>query len=79
MRTTLNLSDHLMRRIRDRAVREGQTMTAVIEEVIDAGLRATAPAEERFRLRLVTFGDATAPAVDVQDRDALLDFMDEQR
>jgi hypothetical protein len=75
MRTTLNLDDNLMREARKRAVREGRTLTSVLEEALR--LLLTQPRPRRpYRLAWVTTRGTGAPAVDVADRNALYDRME---
>ncbi|MFT4229806.1 MAG: CopG family transcriptional regulator [Microbacterium sp.] len=76
MRTTLNLSDALGAAAKARAAAEGQTLTSFIEEALRdrlARLDAAPPAP------LPTFGDPLSSRflVDIDDRDALWDALDE--
>jgi len=76
MRTTLNLDDHLVRAVRQRAVDTGRT----IMEILELGVRELLERESRppapRRLRWVTVRGDAPPAVDLTDRDALLDRME---
>lgn len=76
MRTTLNLDDNLMRAVRQRAAHTGRTMTEILElairELFD---RESKPASD-YRFRWVTVRGTAQPAVDLTDRDALLDRME---
>jgi hypothetical protein len=75
MRTTINLPDDLLTRLRRLAAESGTTLTAVIEDALREALaRRKRPARLR-RLRLPTFGrEGLQPGVDLDDSAALLDL-----
>lgn len=74
MKTTLNIDDRVMQRLREEAARQGRTMS----ELVEAGLRRLldefeeAPQRVREPLPLWQSGGAL---VDVSDREALYDRM----
>ena len=77
MKTTLNIDETVMRRLREEAARRGTTMSQLVE----AGLRrvlgeepATAPS--RRALRSLPRWRSGGARVDVANRDALYDLMD---
>jgi hypothetical protein len=77
MRTTLNLSDVLAAEAKLRAASEGRTLTSFIEEALrDRLAKSTEPAPVR---PLPTFGDPSTSRflVDIDDRDALWEALDE--
>lgn len=74
MKTTLILPEHLLRQLKRRAARRGETLSAVVEEVIRRGLREHPPVAEPAPLPLHHMG---RPRVDLADRDALYAAMDE--
>ncbi|MGH2714258.1 MAG: ribbon-helix-helix protein, CopG family [Thermoleophilaceae bacterium] len=76
MRTTLNLDDQLMRAAKKEAAARGVTLTRVIEEALRAEL-APRPAHDDFRLRVPVVRGRRPPAVDISDRDALYELMEE--
>lgn len=77
MRTTLNLDDQLMRRIKKHAAETGQTVTRVIEAALRESLAQQRSAARRtHRLRWVTARGRLLPGVDLTDRDALYERMD---
>ena len=78
MKTPLNLDDRLLVRAKRAAVREGKTLTAFVEGALRARLATTPAASERFHLVLPTVRGTKAPKVDVANREALLDFLDER-
>ncbi len=78
MKTTLNIDDSVMSRLREVAARRGTTMS----ELVEAGLRlildekvGTGPASELPRLPTWSSGGAL---VDVSNREALYAVMDEK-
>ena len=79
MRTTLNLEDQLMRATKAKAAQEGRTLTAVIEDALREHLRrGDERRSEPFRLRLVTLPGAPRAGVDLDDRDALYEAMEDR-
>jgi len=68
MRTTLDIDDELLRRARLKAVGEGRTLRAVIEEALRMVLGRRARARRRFRLRLPTRRGTRLPDVDIAER-----------
>jgi hypothetical protein len=59
-----------MREARKRAVREGRTLTSVLEEALRLPLTQPGP-HRPYRLAWVTRRGTGTPALDVADRDAL--------
>lgn len=76
MKTTLNIDDTVMQRLREEAARQGRTMS----ELVEAGLRrvladapqATGPLPELPRWK------SGGARVDVADRDALFEVMEDR-
>lgn len=80
MRTTLNLDDRIVEAAKRHAAREGTTLT----EVIDRALRQFLAQQRRgvagqFRLELHTRNIQVLPGVDLEDRDALYDLLEDRR
>lgn len=75
MKTTLNIDDGVMRRLREEAARRGCTMT----ELVEAGLRLVLNEERSRKGRLPTLPSfrSGGSLVDIADRDRLYDVMDE--
>jgi hypothetical protein len=73
MKTTLIIPDHLVRELKRRAARRGQTLSAVVAEVLRQGLEAPPVEGELTPLPTYRMG---RPKVDVADRDALYRAMD---
>lgn len=69
MKTTLMIPDVLYREVKQRAAREGQSISELVAELLRAGLRTAAGPRGRL-MALPTF-DMGAARVDVADRDAL--------
>lgn len=78
MRTTLNLSEALASEAKARAAAEGRTLTSFIEEALRDRLAKEEPATPRQPLP--TFGNRHTSRflVDIDDRDALWDVLDEE-
>jgi len=75
MKTTLNLDEGIMRRLKARAAREGRTLSELVETALRLFLRAKK--EEGDLPPLPTF-DGGALLVDIADRDALYRAMEEE-
>jgi hypothetical protein len=75
MRTTLVIDDELFRELKKRAAEEKRTLSEVTQEALRRGLlrRPAAPRSTRARLRSFAMGK---PAVNLADRDQLLDILD---
>ena len=78
MKTTLNIDDTVMNRLRREAARQGKTMS----ELVEAALRLLFHSGERKskpkRRPLPTFHGGK-PLVDIADRNALYDVMEGRR
>jgi hypothetical protein len=81
VKTTLNLDERLLARAKALALREGTTLTAIVEQSLRARLapRAkTAKIGKPGQFDLPTVKGTAAPNVDVADRDALFDVLDDE-
>lgn len=77
MRTTVRLPDELYTQVRLRAVAEGATVTAFIEEALRHALNRREPSPAPALYRVAPFsGDGVQRGVDLDDNAALLDVMD---
>jgi hypothetical protein len=72
-KTTLVLSDQLMRELKRRAAERGETLSEVVEEALRRGLAAP-PKRDLSPLPQHRMGQ---PTVDVADRDRLYRVMEE--
>ena len=68
MKTTLIIPDHLMRELKRRAARKGQTLSAVVAEVMRRGLEEPDRTGDVPPLPVHRLG---RPRVNLADRDAL--------
>ena len=80
MRTTLNIDDELMRKVKDRARETNQTITKIIESALrylfsghESGSK-----KRRFKLRWITVRGRLLPGVDISDRDSLYERMEDR-
>jgi hypothetical protein len=76
MKTTLNLDDELLHQAKRRAAEQRGTLTSVVEE----GLRMVLGrrSEPSYRLDLPTFTGDRPPRVEVADREALYEVLDDR-
>ena len=75
MKTTLNIDDQVMRRLKQEAARTGKTMS----ELVEAGLRlvlADRDGDAEQRLPRLPAWDSGGAKVDLADRDAVLNVME---
>ena len=73
-RTTLAIEDRLLRRLKEKAAREGRTLQEVANELLSQGLDMR-PQRSDYRLELEGWDATELPGVDVLDRDKLLDIL----
>jgi hypothetical protein len=79
MRTTIQLDDQLLKRIREVAAKTGKTMTAVIEDALRQSL-SMKTMKHRKRVKLTTMGGkGPSASIDLDDSASLLDFMDRHK
>jgi hypothetical protein len=76
MRTTVDLPDDLLGEAKERAAREGRSLSDVVGDAVRSSFARTAAAE-RGPVELPTFdGGGLQPGVDLDDSAALSDLMD---
>jgi plasmid stability protein len=75
MKTTLNIDDSVMKRLREEAARQGRTMSELVEAGLRRILSEPPPAEEAPLPELPRWHSGGA-RVDVADRDALFEVME---
>ena len=79
MKTTLNIDDSVMQRLREEAVRRGTTMSALVEAGLRRVLAPELPvAEEANTLPPLPTWRGGPELVDISDRDALYRAMEEE-
>ena len=78
MKTTLNIDDTVMARLRQEAARQRKTMSELVEAALrllfQSGGRKSKP-----KLRRLPVWDGGKPRVDIADRNVLYDFMEGRR
>jgi hypothetical protein len=78
MKTTLNIDDTVMNRLRQEAARQGRTMSELVEAALRLLFHSARQSKKRKLRPLPTFNGGK-PRVDIADRDALYDFMEGRR
>jgi plasmid stability protein len=73
MKTTLILPDHIVRELKRRAAKRGETLSAVVAEALRRGLAQPEAPGDLPPLPTYAMG---RPLVDLADRDALYRAMD---
>jgi len=75
MRTTMDISDELMRRAKKKAADDGVPLRDVVEDALRRYL-SEKPAATGYKLKWRTEKGELMPGVDLDDRDSLFDLMD---
>lgn len=75
MRTTLAIDDDLLKRMKEKAAREGTTLQGVANDLLRQALVQQRP-KNKPRLVLRGWEAVQQPGVDLLDRDKLFDLMD---
>jgi hypothetical protein len=78
MRTTVEITDELLRKAKKKAADEGIPLRDVVEAALRSYLSGR-PSRARYRLRWRTERGRVMPGVNLEDRDALFDLMDGRR
>lgn len=78
MKTTLNLNDQVLRHAKERAARDGITLTRFVENAMRAKLMAIQRNGPGFKLKISTVKGKRPPNIDVSDREALYDVLDRE-
>ena len=76
MKTTLNIDDTVMRRLKEEAARRDTTMSALVEAGLRLILDADAEAERSRELPPLPSWHGGEELVDIADRDALYEAME---
>ena len=80
MRTTIRIDEELLKRVKQRALQQGKTLTAVIEDALRESLARKMDTQQREPVRLETFaGEGLQPGVNLDDFADLLDLMESDR
>ena len=75
-RTTLALDTHVLRRLKERAAREGVSMQSLANSLLRQALER--PPRETYTLHMIGWKAVVSPGVDILDRNSLLDAMDDR-
>lgn len=75
MRTTLVIDDDLFRELKKRAAEASRTLSQVTQDALRRGLARREPVRRARRVRVPRFSMGK-PAIDLADRNQLLDLMD---
>jgi len=76
MRTTLDIEDAVLRKLKEKAAREGQTLQRVANDVLRQGMARTRAGGGTYRLELEGWEADLQPGADILDRDRLLDLLE---
>jgi hypothetical protein len=79
MKTTLELEDRLLERAKRVAAEEGTTLRAIVEDALRARLAPRPARREPYQFNPPVVHGTRPPSVDVADRQALYDLLDEPR
>ena len=80
MRTTIQIDDHLMTRVKEFAAKSGKTMTTVIEDALRQSFERKRTKSSKHHVRLTTVaGKGPRKGVDLDDSASLLDLMERHR
>jgi hypothetical protein len=75
MRTTLNIQDDLMQRVKKRAAETGTTINELVEQALRAAVAGQAPRSNRYTFVGKPVPGRTLPGIDLADRDSLYEVM----
>ena len=76
-RTTLRLDDDLLRRLKERAAREGSTLQSLANDLLRQGLTRPKRSSD-YVLELAGWRAEVRPGIDLLDRDSLFDAMEDR-
>ena len=76
MRTTLNIDDHLMAKVKQIARSSGITITQVVENALRKEIAGEPPDRKQFEFPWITVSGRILPGVDLSDRDSLHEVME---
>ena len=78
MKTTLNIDDNVMRKLREAAARESTTLSALVEAALRNLLASMAQPKPSGKLKPLPSWKVGTDLVDVASRDALYTAMEEE-
>lgn len=79
MRTTLNLDDRVAQAAKRYAEQHDTTLTAIVDAALRQYLSSMRRGRAGFRLQLHVRDTGPRPGVNLEDRDALYDLMEDRR
>lgn len=77
VKTTLNLDERLLARAKALALREGTTLTAIVEQSLRARLAPRPKVGDPEEFDLPTVAGVAPPHIDIADRESLFDVMED--
>jgi hypothetical protein len=77
VRTTVNIDDRLLKRAKVLATRSGRSLSDVVDDGLRLLLASAAPARRQSVELPVYGGSGLRPGVELEDKTALLDLLDE--
>ena len=78
MKTTLNLDDQILRNAKKKAAQNGVTLTSFVEDALKAKLLPAYQRGSKFQFKPTVVKGTRAPNVDISNRDALYDIIDNE-
>jgi len=78
MKTTLHLDDRVAKGAKRHAEIHGTTLTAVINTALRQFLARSRGPKQEFELELLTRDTGALPGVDIEDRDAIYEAMEDR-
>ena len=79
LKTTLNIDDTVMARLRRESVRQGRTMSELVEAALRLLFHRGTPLRKKNKLAPLPRFHGGKPLVDIADRNALYDAMEGRR
>ena len=79
MRTTLNIDDELMHRVKKLAAESDKTITEIVQDALRKATVGEMPEKSQFTLNWRTVSGRVRPGVDLADRDSLYEVMGKPR
>jgi hypothetical protein len=78
VKTTLNIDERLLTRAKALALRERTTLTAIVEQALRARLAPRPKSGSPSEFTLPTVRGTAPPNVDIADREAVFDLLDDE-
>jgi Arc/MetJ family transcription regulator len=78
MKTTLDLDDAVLAQAKKRSAALGTTLKAFVEDALRARLLGAPGGRKRYRYKMNVVHGTRPPSVDVSDRRALYDYLEDR-